>query len=105
MISIVKFMVSICALLRKRKNGEIVRDREEVILKLCRYKDVLDVGCVGDFGRLHKLIAKVAQSVLGIDINRNDVEILQKQCYSVIYGDAENFVINKQFDIIVGGVY
>lgn len=101
-----KFMALMRIFAWRKRDTKIVRNREEIILKLCRGKDVLDIGCVGSgepIGKLHKLIAKVAQSVLGLDINCNGVKILQRQGYNVICGDAENFMISKQFDIIIGG--
>ncbi len=71
---------------------------------------VLDLGCIqhsalkeADKYWLHKLLYKRASYVLGVDKARNDVEILQKKGYNIIYGDVENIDLGEKFDIVIAG--
>ncbi|MCK4405711.1 MAG: class I SAM-dependent methyltransferase [Hadesarchaea archaeon] len=75
-------------------------------------KNVLDVGCVGDFHHmnipndkslLHPRIAACAKSVLGVDINREGIERMRNLGYNVIYANSENFVSERKFDVVVLG--
>lgn len=84
--------------------------RDRIILKLCKNKNVLDIGCVDhaadaekhDFW-LHKKIKKVAKSLTGLDYEKAELEKLNKKGYNIKYGDAENFNLKKKFDVIVAG--
>ncbi|MCK4405710.1 MAG: class I SAM-dependent methyltransferase [Hadesarchaea archaeon] len=85
-------------------------ERVEWVASRVGGKDVLDVGCVGDFrriltGRTHtcpEIIVR-AKFVLGIDINREGVEVMRNLGYNVIYANAENFVSERKFDVVVLG--
>jgi 2-polyprenyl-3-methyl-5-hydroxy-6-metoxy-1,4-benzoquinol methylase len=80
------------------------------VAKYCRNKDVLDLGCVQHDPHsyrsrywLHKAIAAVAKSVVGLDLHEEGVRILKAQGYHVIAGDAESFDLGRTFDVIVAG--
>lgn len=77
--------------------------RIECVARQCEDKDVLDVGFIGG---LHKEILKRAKTVVGIDNNAQIFQIQRENqkpdvCY--IYADAENFNLNRKFDVIVAG--
>lgn len=75
--------------------------------------DVLDVGCAGDDPRrmenpddkslLHPRIVERANSVLGIDVNRQGVGRMQLLGFNVVVASAEGFVSNRKFDVVVLG--
>lgn len=73
----------------------------DIILKMVRGKEVLDIGSCGDQGSetksktLYTRIKKYAASVQGVDIESNDEEILR--------ANAETVKINKKFDVVVAG--
>ncbi|MEM3171085.1 MAG: class I SAM-dependent methyltransferase [Candidatus Hadarchaeales archaeon] len=82
------------------------------IIKHCKGKEVLDVGCFGfqiSEGLeepkywLHREIVKHAKSVLGMDILKKNIQWARKKGYKVVYGDAENFSLGRKFDVIVAG--
>ena len=84
--------------------------REEIIQKFIKNKNILDIGCVSDktesnykFAGLHKFLLKNTKNVLGIDINEKGVNYLKKKGYNIIKGNAENFKLNKKFEVIVAG--
>ena len=91
--------------------------RKDEILKYCTNKNVLHIGFIQHANMwrqkidekdwLHSKIMSVANSVVGIDYLKNEVEIIKKElgieCY---YGDATNLSqvkIDKKFDVIVCG--
>jgi 2-polyprenyl-3-methyl-5-hydroxy-6-metoxy-1,4-benzoquinol methylase len=92
---------------RERVKRMKVEDRLRWIVRQCRRKNVLDVGCVGEATQynhpewLHGLIRKHAKSILGIDYNMEGIKRLQKAGYNVKFSDAENFSLSCKFDIIV----
>lgn len=75
------------------------------------HKRILDVGCAGMPGEtdilsgnwLHGFIVSQfpESEVIGIDINKEAVEILKERGYNVELMDAENFNFEKKFDVIV----
>jgi len=76
----------------------------------CQGKDVLDLGCVQHNPEnykskywLHKALAQVANSVEGLDLYEEGVEYLRKRGYAVFVGNAENFHMEKNYDVIVAG--
>lgn len=84
-------------------------NRLELIKTICKGKNVLDIGCVGQmtpYGAplwLHGHICEVAKSAVGIDIDVKGVEMLRKKGYNVVYANAENFDLGIKFDVIVAG--
>ncbi len=76
----------------------------------CREKDVLDLGCVQHNPEnyksrfwLHKALAEVSSSLEGLDLYEEGVAYLQQVGYHINVGNAENFDLGKQFDVIVAG--
>ena len=87
---------------------KLLKQRETEILKYTKNKIVLDIGCIDhNLNKieeniwLHKLIKQNAKYLLGIDYDREKVNLIED--YNIIYGNAENFKINKKFDVIVAG--
>lgn len=71
---------------------------------------VLDVGCVAhsaDMEKsdlwLHGRLDAIADSVVGIDIDPQEVASLQEKGYDVRQGDAEDFEFGHEFDTVVAG--
>jgi 2-polyprenyl-3-methyl-5-hydroxy-6-metoxy-1,4-benzoquinol methylase len=80
------------------------------MVKYCKDKDVLDIGCVEHNPQaynsrfwLHKAVKAVARSILGLDLHEEGVKVLQAQGFNVILADAENFDLGRTFDVIVAG--
>lgn len=80
------------------------------VVKYCKGKDVLDIGCVQhdpDAHRnrywVHKAVAAVAKSILGLDLHEEGIKILQSKGYNVTLGNAERFDLGRTFDVIVAG--
>jgi len=84
-------------------------DRNEIIGKYVKNKNVLDIGCVGqlelsdDPSWLHGFICRHAKSVLGIDLSEKGVAALKDKGYNVMHGNAETFTLTKKFDVVVFG--
>ena len=95
-----------------------VNERFELIKPYIEDKDVLDVGCC-DWceqlikgknrpyeiaeGWLHGNIKKYAKNALCIDVSKDCVEFLKDKGHNVKVANAENFELNKKFDVIVAG--
>jgi 2-polyprenyl-3-methyl-5-hydroxy-6-metoxy-1,4-benzoquinol methylase len=80
------------------------------VMKHCQDKDVLDVGCVEHDPEayrnrfwVHKAVATVAKSILGLDLHEEGVKVLRAQGFNVVAGDAERFDLGSTFDVIVAG--
>lgn len=90
-----------------------MQDRWEVIKEFVAGKEVLDVGCAELLGTvhaetkaerwLHEKIRKLAKEVVGIDINKTEVEALRARGYNIILGNVEQVDIGRRFDVIVAG--
>lgn len=99
--------------LKPEEHGQTIdwdNSKIKFVTDICRGKSVLDLGCVQHDARfannkdwLHKAIKYVASDVIGLDLYKPGVEALQKQGYNVIYGDAQDFDLEKTFDVIVAG--
>ena len=71
---------------------------------------VLHIGCINHDWReslkeewMHDYIVQNSKEVLGIDILEDDIKELRKMGYDIIYANAEDFELNKKFDIIFAG--
>lgn len=95
---------------------ERLRSRDEIIVKKCENKGVLHIGCadwpitnvrIKENNLLHKKIADVTSSCVGVDISEEGLAALKKNGFShVRYGDAERLEENfteAMFDVIVAG--
>jgi 2-polyprenyl-3-methyl-5-hydroxy-6-metoxy-1,4-benzoquinol methylase len=81
----------------------LVSDRFDIIKPHVVNSDVLDVGCVGTDAptELHGRIAESANKVIGIDINKELVEQIDRD--DMVVADAETFVSEDEFDTVVAG--
>lgn len=75
-------------------------------------KSVLDLGCVAHDLKLidyqgkrwiHQIIKDNSKEVLGLDYEKDLVEKFNKKGYNMIYGNAEDFNLNKKFDVVFAG--
>jgi 2-polyprenyl-3-methyl-5-hydroxy-6-metoxy-1,4-benzoquinol methylase len=86
---------------------KFVENREEIILKYARNKEVLDCGCVERLPPgphwLHGKLVEVSKSVLGVDLWKEGVEKLRAMGYNVIWGDVTTMNLRRKFDVIVAG--
>ena len=80
------------------------------LIRYCKDKDVLDIGCVQHDPNsyksrfwVHKAVKAVARSILGIDLHEEGVKVLQAQGFDVTLADAENFSLDRTFDVVVAG--
>jgi 2-polyprenyl-3-methyl-5-hydroxy-6-metoxy-1,4-benzoquinol methylase len=86
--------------------------KEQLICDLCRHKRVLDIGCIdhsfetaiglGD-GWLHERLRRVATELVGLDTLEDDAKRLNEVGYDIRVGNAEDFDLDRTFDVIVGG--
>ncbi len=88
------------------------RTRWDFVKSYVENKKVLDVGSaelVGTVHRskeerwLHKKIVSVANKVVGLEINEEQVLALRDMGYDIRLGDAESFDLGETFDVIVAG--
>jgi len=88
------------------------KDRIKFIIDKCQNKVVFDIGCVrhnavyalNDKKWLHGKIKNVAKKVVGIDYIKDDVEILKKRGFDIIYGDiTKKLITEEKYDVIVAG--
>lgn len=94
------------------KNIQLV-DRYEYILKLCTWKNVLDLWCVDhdflvhsedkDHPWLHKNIKSVADTLLWVDFLEEDIALMTKSGFTAVQANVENMDLWKTFDVIVAG--
>lgn len=73
---------------------------------------VLDVGCVRHTsqqrqqGNLHSRLRDVANTVVGVDIEKKEIEKMNEEGLTIKYGNAENLSdvnFNQEFDVVVAG--
>ena len=85
--------------------------RNEVVLdQFHGNESVLDIGCVQhDADRatndhwLHGELARVVDSLVGMDLLAEEVEELNNRGYNVIHGNAESFSLDRTFDAVIAG--
>ncbi len=106
-------------LIRNRGHHKLPHDGTQIawndskikfVTERCHGKNVLDVGCVQhdpSFATnkhwLHKAIHAVASDLIGLDIDSKGVRVLQEQGYNLVHGDAQDFFLDRTFDVIVAG--
>lgn len=69
-------------------------------------KDILDIGCAVGYKKedwMHKHIKSVSKSIYGIDLDQKSIEAIKQMGYSVEYGDAQQFELEKKFNLIHAG--
>ena len=83
-----------------------------IIIEKSRGKRVLEIGCVNHSipGVLEQrksetwlfdYLQEYAEKATGIDIDKEGVEYLKKEGLDIREGDAQNFDLNEQFDVII----
>jgi 2-polyprenyl-3-methyl-5-hydroxy-6-metoxy-1,4-benzoquinol methylase len=86
--------------------------KNDLICRLCEAKEVLDIGCIDHCHKtalelgddwLHARIKRVAKSLTGLDILKNDAEVLNSLGYNITVADAENFETGVKYDVINAG--
>lgn len=89
-----------------------LKTRWEFIEPYVCEKDVLDIGPAELMGTtnkdklknsIHYNISCVAKKLLGLEKNIEQVEPLQQMGYNIRHGNAEQFDLNEDFDVIVAG--
>jgi 2-polyprenyl-3-methyl-5-hydroxy-6-metoxy-1,4-benzoquinol methylase len=84
-------------------------NRIAYILEKCKHKRILDVGCVGtsvDINHerfMHRQLRSVAEELIGIDNDKERLNVLEDGGYTVYHMDAENFNIGRTFDLVFAG--
>lgn len=69
-------------------------------------KDVLDLGCAVGYQKddwMHGHIKAVARSVYGLDLDETSVQEIRKMGYAIEHGNAQNFDLNRKFDLVHAG--
>ncbi len=81
-------------------------NKEQQVLKMCKGKHVLNVGCIGQDKYYeseewqHKKISNASEHTIGVDIQKEEVAKLQNMGYDVLL--AEDLLLSgKTFDIII----
>lgn len=80
------------------------------MVKYCRGKSVLDIGCVQHNPKnhmsrywLHKALSRVASEIEGIDSYEAGVIYLREMGFNVFVDSAHGFSRGRDFDVIVAG--
>lgn len=88
------------------KNNRI----SKIISHIDTNSKILDVGCVRhDLGRnsntpwLHEELHNCSNTIHGIDIVEDQVELMEQSGFDVDHADAQDFDLNKEFDTIFAG--
>ena len=78
--------------------------------KLVADKNVLDIGVVQHETEkvtnstwLHRALAAKAANIIGLDIDPDGVQYLNDQGYQVVQADAQDFQLDREFDVVVAG--
>lgn len=89
---------------------KILKNRTNIIKCYVKGRNVLDLGAIAHESErekeskwLHRIIKQHAKNTLGVDFEKGEVEKLNKLGYDMIYGDVQNFNLNKKFEVIVAG--
>lgn len=89
---------------------KIVNSRVGPLIKFAKGKKVLDIGCVGmgkedTYGGknwIHGKMVKVAKKVVGIDIQKSEIEKLRKMGFDIRFQNAEEpFDLKEKFDVVM----
>jgi 2-polyprenyl-3-methyl-5-hydroxy-6-metoxy-1,4-benzoquinol methylase len=101
------------AFLRHVASSRPLVAKDDLIVSLCHGKTVLDVGCIdhdlakgleGQGDRwLHHRLSLVASELVGLDNVPSAAEVLNERGYKIVIGDAEQFQLDRSFDVVVAG--
>jgi len=85
-------------------------ERYKLLRPYIEGKKVLDLGCIAHDWRqssqenwMHRFIVEYAAEVQGLDILEEDARKLNQLGYNIKCGNAENFDLGTQFDVIFAG--
>ncbi len=90
----------------------VYETRWEFIKPHVQNKRVLDIGpaeLVGTVNQekldrwMHRRIAEIAEHVVGLEKNPEQVTALGRMGYDIREGDAENFNLGEKFDVVIAG--
>lgn len=88
----------------------LTNKRFKLVKPFIKGKDVLDIGCVDHHAEtehqsdwLHKNIQDHAKSLLGIDVERKEVDKLKQKGYTMKAGNFETLNLKRKFDVITAG--
>jgi 2-polyprenyl-3-methyl-5-hydroxy-6-metoxy-1,4-benzoquinol methylase len=74
--------------------------------KFYQGKDILDIGCAVGYKKedwMHKNIKAVAKSITGLDLDNQSVIDIKKMGFDVEQGNAQDFNLNRKFNLIHAG--
>jgi 2-polyprenyl-3-methyl-5-hydroxy-6-metoxy-1,4-benzoquinol methylase len=74
--------------------------------KYYEQKDILDIGCAVGYKKpdwMHKHIKGIAKSIYGLDLDAKSVSEIKSMGFDVEQGDAQDFSINRKFNLIHAG--
>jgi 2-polyprenyl-3-methyl-5-hydroxy-6-metoxy-1,4-benzoquinol methylase len=89
---------------------KIVRSRVDPLIEFVRNKKVLNIGCVGvgeqdtcgSKNWIHGKIAKIAEKLVGIDIQEEEVRNLREQGFDIRLHSADEFFdLGEKFDVVI----
>lgn len=69
-------------------------------------KDILDIGCAVGYKKddwMHKHIKSLSKTTFGIDLDKDAIDDIKKMGFDVDYGDAQNFTLDRKFNLIHAG--
>jgi SAM-dependent methyltransferase len=96
--------------LEAARSGKLLQSRIEYITSLAKSKDVLDIGVVEHTREalqspawLHRHLARVARSCLGVDILTEEVEFVKSLGFNVVCLDITSTTLPEKFDLVVCG--
>lgn len=90
---------------KKIRESKKLYNKSTMVKKLCRDKEVLDIGCVGqdiDYSSLnwiHNQVKEIASSIMGVDINTDGINQINNMGYKVYHYD--DMPKDKNFDILM----
>lgn len=103
-------------ILEKKSLNSFIVDREKKILKLCKSKSVLHLGCADypfsveqhrEGNLLHEKLFKIAKNVFGIDFSQEGIDFLKSLGYeNLLVGNVEELDklnLIEKYDVIVAG--
>jgi len=74
--------------------------------KFYQGKDILDIGCAVGYKKddwMHRNIKAEANSIQGLDLDGQSVEEIKKMGFDVQQGNAQDFNLNKKFNLVHAG--
>jgi 2-polyprenyl-3-methyl-5-hydroxy-6-metoxy-1,4-benzoquinol methylase len=68
--------------------------------------DILDIGCAVGYKKedwMHRNIKTLAKSIQGLDLDQQSVDEINKMGFDVSQGNAQDFNLNKKFNLVHAG--